>query len=87
MMPAPPADLALDLPQGNPATAVIVEPSHTIRAFPMRRFGMKALLTILTVNRSSKREPDWDLIIIMASTIVTVGLVALYAYGKATARW
>ena len=53
----------------------------------MRRFGMKALLTILTVNRSSKRQPDWDLIIIMASTIVTVGLVALYAYGKATARW
>jgi hypothetical protein len=58
-----------------------------IRAFPMRRFGMKALLTILTVSRSSKRGPDWDLIIIMASTLVTVGLVALYVYGKVATRW
>jgi hypothetical protein len=53
----------------------------------MRRFGMKALLTILTVNRTSKREPDWDLIIIIASTLVTVGLVALYVYGKVATRW
>ena len=53
----------------------------------MRRFGMKALFTILTVNRSAGKEHDWDRIVIMASTMVTVGLVALYAYGKATSRW
>ena len=48
---------------------------------------MKALLTLLTVNRANRRAPDWDLIIIAASTAVTLGLVALYAYGKATGRW
>jgi hypothetical protein len=53
----------------------------------MRRFGMKALFTLLTVNRHAGKEHDWDRIVIMASTMVTVGLVALYAYGKATSRW
>jgi len=53
----------------------------------MPRSGMKALLTVLALNRSSRKQPDWDRIIIAASTIVTVGLVALYAYGKATSRW
>jgi hypothetical protein len=53
----------------------------------MRRFGMKALFTILTVSRPAGKEFDWDRIVIMASTMVTVGLVALYVYGKATSRW
>jgi len=53
----------------------------------MRKVGMKALLTMLALNRSSKRQPDWDRVVIAASTVVTIGLVALYAYGKATSRW
>jgi len=53
----------------------------------MPRVGMKALLAILTLNRSGRRRPDWDLIIIAASTVVTIVLVGLYVYGKSTARW
>lgn len=54
----------------------------------MPRFAGKALLTLLTVSRSTKsRRPDWDRIVILASIAVTVGLIALYAYGKATSRW
>ena len=53
----------------------------------MRKVGMKALLTLLALNRSSRQQPDWDRIIIAASTVVTISLVALYAYGKATSRW
>jgi hypothetical protein len=60
---------------------------RTIGACPMRKLGMKALLTILTLNRSSRSQPDWHLIIITVSTIVTIGLVGLYIYGKSTARW
>ena len=52
----------------------------------MRRFGMKALLTFFTLNRS-ERKPEWDRIIIIFSTAVTIGLVAAYVYGKATSRW
>ena len=52
----------------------------------MRRFGMKALLTFFTLNRSD-RKPEWDRLIIILSTAVTIGLVAAYAYGKATSRW
>ena len=53
----------------------------------MPKAGLKALLAILSLNRSGKRLPDWDLIIIAASTVVTLGLVGLYIYGKFTARW
>jgi hypothetical protein len=60
----------------------------TIRACPMPKAGMKALLAILALNRSSRQQqPDWDRIVIAASTVVTIGLVALYIYGKATSRW
>jgi hypothetical protein len=51
------------------------------------RFGSKALLTFLTLSRPHRRQPDWDRGIIMLSTTVTIGLVALYAYGKATSGW
>jgi hypothetical protein len=61
--------------------------SRTMRAYPMPKVGMKAVLTMLALNRSSGRRPDWDRIVIVASTMVTIGLIALYVYGKATARW
>jgi hypothetical protein len=53
----------------------------------MPRFAAKALLAILTANRSRRNAPNWDRIVILGSTAVTVGLVALFAYGKATSRW
>ena len=53
----------------------------------MRRFALKALFTMLSLNRAERERPDWDRVILIFSTSVTIGLVALYAYGKATARW
>jgi hypothetical protein len=53
----------------------------------MRRFGLKALFTLLAVNRTGHKRFDWDRVILIFSTFVTVGLVALYLYGKATSRW
>jgi len=44
----------------------------------MRKIGFKALAAILTIGRRSKRHIDWTLAIAIFSTIVTVGLVALY---------
>ena len=52
----------------------------------MRRFGLKALITLLTMNRVRKERLDWDRVILIFSTAVTVGLVALYLFGKATSR-
>jgi hypothetical protein len=65
----------------------MLELLRAIMAHRMRKIGMKALLTILTLNRSSRRQPDWDLIIITVSTIVTIGLVGLYIYGRSAAGW
>jgi hypothetical protein len=53
----------------------------------MRRFALKALFAMLSLNRAGRKRPDWDRVILIFSTSVTVKLVALYAYGKATARW
>jgi hypothetical protein len=53
----------------------------------MRRFGLKALFTLLTMNRVKRERIEWDRVILHFSTGVTVGLVALYLYGKATSRW
>ncbi len=53
----------------------------------MRRFGLKALFTLLTVNRVKKERIDWDRVILISSTSVTVALIALYLFGKATSRW
>jgi hypothetical protein len=44
----------------------------------MRKIGFKALTTILTIGRRSKTHVDWTLAIAIFSTIVTIGLVALY---------
>ncbi len=52
----------------------------------MAKFGMKAALTAFTMSRRDK-PPDWEQLVIIFSTAVTVGLVAAYLYGKATSRW
>jgi hypothetical protein len=44
----------------------------------MRKIGFKALTAILTIGRRSKIHVDWTLTIAIFSTIVTVGLIALY---------
>ena len=53
----------------------------------MRRFAMKALFTALNLNKSERRRTDWDRNILIYSTVVTIALVALYVWGKATSRW
>ena len=44
----------------------------------MRKIGFKALTTISTIGRGSKNHVDWTLAIAILSTIVTIGLIALY---------
>jgi hypothetical protein len=46
----------------------------------MRKIGFKALIAILTIGRHSKKHVDWTLAIAIFSTIVTVGLIALYVW-------
>jgi hypothetical protein len=53
----------------------------------MHRFAMKALFTALAFRRSKREWIDWDRNVLIFSTVVTVGLIALYIYGKATSRW
>jgi hypothetical protein len=53
----------------------------------MRRFAPKAIFALLTLNRAENKSPPWDRIILIFSTAVTIGLVALYVFGKATSRW
>jgi hypothetical protein len=53
----------------------------------MRRFAMKALFTALNLNRTERMRIDWDRTILLVSTIVTLGLIALYLFGKSTSRW
>ncbi|MDA9443657.1 hypothetical protein XH98_32135 [Bradyrhizobium sp. CCBAU 51745] len=57
------------------------------RGNPMRRFAMKALFTALNLDRAERTRIDWDRRIVIFSTAVTIGLIALYVYGKATSRW
>ena len=44
----------------------------------MRKIGFKAITAILTIGRGSKQHIDWTLTIAIFSTIVTIGLIALY---------
>jgi hypothetical protein len=44
----------------------------------MRKIGFKAVGTLLTLRRHSKRSANWTLAIAVFSTLVTIGLVALY---------
>jgi hypothetical protein len=53
----------------------------------MPRFAPKALFAILAMKRAEYSRPDWDRIVLIVSLSVSAGLVALYAYGKATSRW
>jgi hypothetical protein len=53
----------------------------------MRKFVPKAIFAILAVRKTATDRPQWDRIVLVVSSAVTLGLVALYAYGKATSRW
>jgi hypothetical protein len=53
----------------------------------MPKFAPKAIFALLTLNRAENKSPHWDRVILIFSTAVTIGLVALYAFGKATSRW
>jgi hypothetical protein len=48
---------------------------------------MKALFTALSFNRRARKKVDTDRNILVFSTAVTAGLIALYVFGKATSRW
>jgi hypothetical protein len=53
----------------------------------MRKLAPKAIFSILTIRREAADRPQWDRIAVVVSTAVTLGLAALYLYGKATSRW
>ena len=53
----------------------------------MRRFAMKALFTVLNLPRTERTRIDRDRAVLVVSTVVTLGLIALYVFGKSTARW
>lgn len=53
----------------------------------MRRFAMKALFMALNRNCAERARIDWGHTVLIISTAVTLGLVALYVYGKSTASW
>jgi hypothetical protein len=54
---------------------------------PMPRFAPKAIFAFLTLGRAERKRRDWDWTVTIFSTCVTIGLVALYIYGKLTSRW
>jgi len=53
----------------------------------MRKFAPKAVFSIFMIRKTAADRPAWDRIALVFSTAVTLGLAALYAYGKATSRW
>ena len=54
---------------------------------PMPRFAPKAIFAFFTLGRAERKRRDWDWTVTILSTCVTIGLVALYVYGKSTSRW
>jgi hypothetical protein len=42
---------------------------------------------VLTLNKAEKKRLDWDRVVLIFSTAITVGLIARYVYGKTTLRW
>ena len=44
----------------------------------MRKIGFKAIATLLTLGRHSKRRANWTVSIAVFSTLVTIALVVLY---------
>jgi hypothetical protein len=57
------------------------------RGSAMRRFAMKALFTLLSLGRSGRTRINWERAVIVISTGVTLGLLAVYLLGKASSRW
>lgn len=53
----------------------------------MRRLAPKAVFALLTLGRAGRKRVDWDRTMLIFSACMTIGLVALYVYGKSTARW
>jgi hypothetical protein len=53
----------------------------------MRRFATKALFMVLNLNRAERARIDRDRAVTIFSTAVTLALIALYVWGKSTARW
>ncbi len=53
----------------------------------MRKLAPKAIFSILTIRREAADRLQWDRIALVFSIAVTLGLAALYAYGKVTSRW
>ncbi|MBR0994130.1 hypothetical protein JQ580_25750 [Bradyrhizobium japonicum] len=53
----------------------------------MRRLAMKALFTALNLSRAEGKRIDWDRRILIFSTGVTIALITLYVWAKATSRW
>jgi hypothetical protein len=53
----------------------------------MPRFARKSIFALFTLGLAERKRRDWDRIITIFSTCVTIGLVALYVYGKSTSRW
>jgi hypothetical protein len=49
----------------------------------MRTHGLKAVFALLALNRQNRKRPDWDRVVLIFSSCVTVGLIAIYVYGKA----
>ena len=53
----------------------------------MRKAPLKALVSLLVLNRAGNTRLDWDRIVLIGSTVVTIGLIALYAYGRMNGHW
>lgn len=53
----------------------------------MRTQGLKAFLAILRLNKTSSRRFSMERAVLVFSTAVTLGLIAVYVFEKATGRW
>jgi hypothetical protein len=51
------------------------------------RGGLQALVSLLAFSEADGTRLNRDRIVLVASTAVTLGLVALYIYGKVAGRW
>jgi hypothetical protein len=53
----------------------------------MRTRGLKALFALLALDKTSNKQADRDRVILIFSNAVTLGLIAIHVFGKATSRW
>lgn len=49
--------------------------------------ALKAVFALLTLFGGEKKRIEWGRLVLIFSTGVTAGLVALYVVGKITSRW